>query len=192
MAYHHGDLKNALLSAARAQLAERGPDNLSLRELARAAGVSPNAPYRHFEGRGALLAELATQGFLELGDALRSVPGATPEARLAASGVVYVDFVRANRALARLMFGGCPPSSSENQALFDAGRRCFEALLELTAARSGEPIDSPAAFQRAIALWSLVHGFALLQSDGALPDHLPLPEAIDLAALLNFGNPSGH
>lgn len=188
MAYHHGDLKNALLSAARAQLSERGPDSLSLREVARAAGVSPNAPYRHFEGRGALLAELATQGFLELGDALRSVPGATPEARLAASGAVYVEFVRANRALARLMFGGCPAPLDSQPALADAGRRCFEALLELTAARSGEQTDSPAAFQRAIALWSLVHGFALLQNDGALPDFHTLPDPLELAALLNFGN----
>ena len=90
------------------------------------------------------------------------------------------------------MFGGCPAPLDAQPALAEAGQRCFAALLELTAARSGEPIDSPAAFQRAIALWSLVHGFALLQSDGALPRFHSLPDPLELAALLNFGNPPGH
>jgi AcrR family transcriptional regulator len=182
MAYHHKDLKHALLVAARQQLAERGPEGLSLREVARAAGVSPNAPYRHFADRGALLAALATEGFIELAAGLRDAPGESARARLSASGAAYVAFVEGNPALARLMFGTCPVDS--DVALLAAAQACFSVLLEQTASSYRSSPDDPEVFSRAIALWSLVHGYALLRRDGAFPDLHPLPAPDALAALL--------
>src|SRR5687767_8172023 len=86
-AYHHGNLKEALLEAAVALVAERGTAGFTLREVARRAGVSHNAPYRHYKDREALLAEVARQGFEELGGALAKA--------LAAAGADPIDRFRA-------------------------------------------------------------------------------------------------
>jgi len=92
-AYHHGDLREALLAVARRVLATAGPEALSLRELARALDVSHNAPYRHFPTREALLAALAAEGFRELSrrtrEAMEQVP---PERRMTVRGAAYVGF----------------------------------------------------------------------------------------------------
>src|SRR5690349_3579164 len=97
--YHHGDLRPALLKAAGRVLEKEGPAALSLRELARRAGVSHNAPYRHFADREALLAALAADGFRMLGEVLGV---ASSRHR----GEAYVRFALEHPQLFRLMFGG--------------------------------------------------------------------------------------
>src|SRR5277367_6509136 len=91
--YHHGNLKKALLQAALELTAETGPRGFTLREAARRAGVSHNAPYRHFRDRDALLAAVATEGFDRLTHAMaRGALKAGPLNRLRRSGLAYVDF----------------------------------------------------------------------------------------------------
>src|SRR5271165_3936717 len=105
--YHHGDLRNALLDAARGILEEESLAALSLRAVARRAGVSHAAPYRHFPSHEALLAELAIEGFVELKDSLsKACPAGGPtDDRIAKIGAAYMRFVARRPALVRLMFG---------------------------------------------------------------------------------------
>ena len=107
-AYHHGNLHEALLEAARALLAESGVEGLSLRKVAKAAGVSATAPYSHFRDKQALLAELAAEGFDELADSMESQAasaGDDTRQRLAGLARGYVAFATQNPALFQLMFG---------------------------------------------------------------------------------------
>src|SRR4051812_36803257 len=100
--YHHGNLRPALLRAASKTLEKEGAGALSLRDLARRAGVSHNAPYRHFRDRDSLLAAIATEGFRQLGDALRGRAGKE-------MGAAYVRFALEHPQQFRLMFGGVLP-----------------------------------------------------------------------------------
>ena len=152
--YHHGDLRPALLRAAAKVLEKEGPAALSLRELARRAGVSHNAPYRHFSGREALLAALAADGFRMLGDALAQNSGR-------AMGEAYVRFALEHPQLFRLMFGG-HLNFSRHRELAQAAARPYEALV--AAFRAQPAIADPD--KSAAAAWSLVHGLAHLLLDG--------------------------
>src|SRR5512138_2858982 len=100
--YHHGDLPAALLKAAGRTLEKQGIGALSLRETARRAGVSHNAPYRHFPDREALLVALAAEGFAMLGERLQGKPGRE-------MGEAYVRFALEQPQRFRLMFGGVLP-----------------------------------------------------------------------------------
>lgn len=149
--YHHGDLPTALLRAAGKALEKDGIGGISLREAARRAGVSHNAPYRHFPDREALLAALAAEGFVELGERLCGKPGRE-------LGSAYVRFALEQPQRFRLMFGGVLPiakypelraaAGAAHQALADAFRDL--ARPELAAA----------------AAWSLLHGLSHLLLDG--------------------------
>src|SRR3954467_7948535 len=103
--YHHGDLSRALVEAARRILETEGPAALSLRAVAREAGVSPAAPYHHFKDKGELLDAVAKEGWAEL-NALMSKAKAAAEAQgqLTALGLAYVGFARDNPALYRVMY----------------------------------------------------------------------------------------
>lgn len=155
--YHHGNLRPALLAAAGEILEEDGTDGLSLRAVARHAGVSHNAPYRHFSNRAALLAALAAEGFATLADRLEG-SGGGPEA-----GVCYVRFALENPQRFRLMFGGVVPFDA-HPALREQADRAFEHLQRAVA--QTEPAGSGPA--SAAAAWSLVHGLSQLLLDGHL------------------------
>src|ERR1700712_2358000 len=105
-AYHHGDLRTALVRAAMELLEGRGETALSLRAGARRAGVSPAAPYRHYSDREALVSAVAAVGYRELAERLAAAQPspATPE-QLASVAVAYVQFALERPALFRLMFG---------------------------------------------------------------------------------------
>lgn len=170
--YHHGDLRRALVMAATALLTERGPTALSLREAAKAAGVSHNAPYRHFRNREALLAAIAAEGFARLARHLAAVPP-TPGGRLAALGGAYIDFARANPALYRLMFGA-EVAIGEHEELRLAAEGALDQL------RGALPAASTLR-QDTIGAWALVHGLAHLLLDARLSeDLLSDPAARDL------------
>src|ERR1700730_3869300 len=104
--YHHGDLSRALVAAGRRILEAEGPTALSLRAVAREAGVSPAAPYHHFKDKSELLDAVAEEGWRELGDAIAKGRAAATDPRLALNeiGVAYVAFARQNPALYRLMY----------------------------------------------------------------------------------------
>jgi AcrR family transcriptional regulator len=154
--YHHGDLRSALLLAAGDLLEEQGLGALSLREAARRAGVSHNAPYRHFADRDALLAALAAEGFRGLGEAME---GKTGRER----GEAYVRFGLAHPNRFRLMFGGHVEIARHPELRAAAGRT-YDGLVEAFRAQPGIADAGLAA----AAAWSLTHGLAHLLLDGHL------------------------
>jgi AcrR family transcriptional regulator len=158
--YHHGDLRRVLLEAAVASLRESGPAALSLRDLARRAGVSHAAPAHHFGDKRGLLTAVAAEGFRRLATTLGAAYEATGD--VAEVGVAYVKFAVEERPYFDVMF---------RPDLYDA------ADPELDAARSasGAALYGPAATvsdtpqHAGIAAWSLVHGLATLGLAGNLP-----------------------
>lgn len=178
--YHHGDLKSVILAQAAVLVAERGADGISLRELARAAGVSHAAPAHHFTDRRGLFTALATEGFTLLAAALND---AKPEFAHAARA--YVQFALDRPGYYAVMF---------DKMLYDATDPALraaeaEAAAELT--RGVATLTDPNA-QRdpegaALAAWSLVHGFALLTLNGAVSDDDPVDTAERLARILFSG-----
>ncbi|PRD51075.1 TetR/AcrR family transcriptional regulator [Phyllobacterium myrsinacearum] len=160
--YHHGNLRQALLAAARELLEERGPGALGLREIARRVGVSAPSAYHHFASLDAIAASLAEQGFTEFAEQLEAAP-TNAGGMLAPTGEAYIAFARANPALYRLMFGeGLRGASRESKAVRALRQRAYEKVK--AGLRKRLPADEvPAA---ALFLWSLTHGLALLMIDG--------------------------
>ena len=165
--YHHGDLRRALLDAAFEILKAEGPSALSLREVARRAGVSHQAPYHHFPSRAHLLAALSTEGFELLADSLRRVQAAAtdPVQRMQDTGVEYVMFASRNPERFRLMFGAELGARDPYPELNDAAKRVFELLVRPF---GGTPRPTAHTADRAVVLtlWSTVHGLAALAVDG--------------------------
>lgn len=163
--YHHGNLRAALVAASVESL-EAG-EELSVRAVARRAGVSPTAPYRHFADRQALESAVAAEGFADLRERLRLATVALPDDadavdELTALGLAYVTFALERPALFRVMFGNeCDPDSSDR---VQASRRLHAVVDEVVRRRL--PGGDPAALS--IALWSLAHGLAFLHLDGKL------------------------
>ena len=159
--YHHGDLRAALLSTAMGML-ERG-EAFSIRAVARGAGVSPTAPYRHFPDREALESALAARGLRDLKADLtrdRALPNTIDE--LADLGVGYVEFALRRPALFRLMFGNeCDHESDERVQAAAAVRELLADAITRVFPRSN-PLDL------ALGGWGLVHGLAYLYLDGKL------------------------
>ncbi len=159
--YRHGDLPNAMRSAARAILDEGGPDTVGLRETARRVGVSATAAYRHFASKEDLLASVATEGFRELHEHLEAA--LDERAPFASLGLAYVDFAEQKRGLFRLMFGPVLVERAKYPQLDEAAQAAF-VLLERAADRSSDG-HSP----EAVGGWALVHGLAALTIDGLIP-----------------------
>ncbi len=156
---------------------ERGPTGLSLRELARTLGVSPNAPYRHFKDLDALLNEVAADGFDELRRRLLEAP--TGPGQIAEIGRAYLDYAWEHPGLYRLMFSRRIPASG-HQGLQRSAERAWHVLLEAVRAEGHE---GDAADQRALVLWSSVHGYALLSLDGLVGGACPTGP-VDVAWML--------
>ena len=165
--YHHGDLRAALVDAALRILVSRGVAEVSLREVARAVGVSHAAPYRHFPNREALLADLAAGGFERLGGILAELPAdADAGRRFVAMARAYVQFAQAEPAVYRLMFGPAV-RKADHPVLAEAGYRTLDALRAVLCALG---VPAPASAQT-LAAWSLAHGLAQLLIDQRLePD----------------------
>lgn len=159
--YHHGDLRAALLTAAMRML-EKG-ESFSLRAVARRAGVSPAAPYRHFADRAALESALAAEGFRALkADLSRGQRLPSTEEELFEFGVTYVDFALRRPALFHLMFGNACDDSD------DARVRATAELHEWLALALARVFPDADASALATASWSLAHGLAFLHLDGKL------------------------
>lgn len=171
--YHHGDLRDALLTAAAEMLAETGPRGLSLREAARRAGVSTGAPYRHFKDKDALLTALATQGFLGLHAALAAADtdaaAQPPLERLRQLGVAYVRFAVAEPALFRLMFGEfAPPVDAAPELSAAVGAASMHLPAAAEAVREQGQLGAFQTEDVTLLAWSVVHGVASLYLDGHL------------------------
>jgi AcrR family transcriptional regulator len=165
--YHHGDLRNALLKAAREVLEERGPSFLGLREVSRRVGVSAPSAYHHFPSRDALALGLAEQGALEMAKALMVKPGDGNDTLLP-YGEAYVAFARANPALYRLMFGeGFPAVSQYSEAVRGLRQRSYDIMKSALEKRLPEEVVPIAG----LFLWAIVHGLGLLLIDGQLENN---------------------
>lgn len=168
--YHHGDLRRTLLAAAVDAIAESGPTALSLRDLARRAGVSHAAPAHHFGDKAGLLTALAAQGYDLLADALDAARERTGS--LLEIGVAYVRFAVDHRAHFDVMFRPDLYAPDDAELVTAQGR----ATAALAAAVATLPAQSaPAgreAFLAGLSAWSIVHGFATLWLSGALPPDL--------------------
>ena len=195
-AYHHGDLRQALLDAALPLLREGGPAALTLRAVARAAGVSQTAPYRHFADRSALVAAVADDGFRRLQTQLIAAVtapaetlGKAPETArggLQALAMAYVRFALAHPAEYRVMFGAevaAAPKGSGRQGVFEFLRTGIDMLKQQGLVADG---DSHAM---ALTAWALVHGLVMLALDGQLFGANADPEELTITAteLLMFG-----
>jgi AcrR family transcriptional regulator len=163
MPYHHGDLRRALLSAAVDAIEESGPASLSLRDLARRAGVSHAAPAHHFGDKAGLLTALAIEGYQGLADALAEANESTGD--LVEIGLAYVRFAVEHRAHFEVMFR---PElyHRDDPSLAEARNRAGEPLRAGLGTLPGPPRGPEAR----LAAWSIVHGFAALWTSGVLPD----------------------
>ncbi|MFP8780492.1 TetR/AcrR family transcriptional regulator [Hydrogenophaga sp. RWCD_12] len=168
-AYHHGDLKAALLQAAAALLDEGGEAAVSVREVARRTGVTPTATYRHFENKEAMLAALATQGFDAFTQAMQEASTGAPQP-FTAMGIAYVRFAADHPNMFRLMFGPAVADRSRSPELVAAIARATSVFDQGMQSRSDVTADARVAALRA---WSLVHGLATLVLDGMLPGQDP-------------------
>jgi AcrR family transcriptional regulator len=171
-AYHHGDLRAALLKAGESVLAETGIEGFSLRRVAREVGVSHSAPAHHFGDTQGLLAALAAEGFRQFLAAMQarqaSCRSDDPKALLTASGLGYLDFTLASPALFKLMFGSdrvdtCDPD------LEKAASAAFDHLAsDISRLRGVSPYEDADAMADVMASWSMVHGFASLLLSGRM------------------------
>ncbi len=167
--YHHGDLRAALLEAAREVLAKEGVEALTLREVARRAGVTHAAPYRHFADKEALLAAVATEGYLALTQSMEAhvKPKKDPVQRLLAAGAGYVAFALAHPAHYRLMFGPGIQDFEAHPPLKAASDAAFGYLVErISQAQAAGGTRQGDTLGYAAAAWSMSHGLALGLLDG--------------------------
>ena len=164
--YHHGNLREDLIRAALDLIAAKGPGGFTFAEAARAAGVSPAAPYRHFRDRDALLADVAQRGFESFAAALEAAfddGRPNPMAALEAVGHAYLAFARREPALYAAMFeAGVPPDASPGFRL--AADRAFAVLRQAAEAlcQTLPEGERPPALMMSLHIWSLAHGIASL------------------------------
>jgi AcrR family transcriptional regulator len=172
-AYHHGNLRRALLDEALAIIGTEGVDGLTLREIGARLGVSRSALYRHFTDKRALLTAVATEGFRSLREQLVAAweEGGRGPAASRAMGVAYVRFAVANPSHYRVMFSRfVDPQPREPDLAVEAGG-AFQALVDAVATLQRAGIvrgDDTVLMARYV--WAVVHGVAMLAIDGQLPD----------------------
>ena len=173
--YHHGDLRRALFDVLADAVIEVGPAGVSLRDLARRAGVSHAAPAHHFGDKRGLLTAFATEGHRRLAAAL-SQAGASSGGDFTEIGLAYIEFAIEHRAHFEVMFR---PEllRRDDPELLDAARES-SASLQGGATGEASAIGTPDAQAVMIAAWSLVHGFATLWLDGNLPSELGPPQQL--------------
>src|SRR5690349_7667620 len=164
--YHHGNLREELVEAAVALIAEKGPAGFTIAEAARLAGVSPGAPHRHFRDAEALLSEVALRGFRRLTEALtRAWNNGRPDLIRAfeAIGNAYLAFARSEPAAYAAMFearidrAAFPELDAAGEQAFAVLRQAADALC---AARPS--VNRPPALMVALHVWSMSHGIASL------------------------------
>lgn len=177
-AYHHGDLRAALLAAGLKALESREVTDISLRQLARDVGVSATAVYRHFPDKDALFSALAEQGIEQLAAwQAKAAQAADQSDAFSATGRAYVHWALANPALFKLLFGHCESIGDTVFGPNAAARMLHDFAQRLTG-------DEEETQRLMIQAWALVHGLAMLMLDGQLPrDEAMIDRVIDTKSL---------
>jgi AcrR family transcriptional regulator len=190
--YHHGNLREALMDAALHLIGEKGSTGFTIAEAARAAGVSPAAPYRHFRDRDALIAEVAERGFDAFARSLATAWNEgrpSPRAAFKAVGSAYLAFANTQPAAYSAMFES-GLRLSDHPGLQAASDRAFKVLKDACeAVVAGVPAGRrPPALMVALHVWALAHGIASLFARGdAARRPLPMePEDLLEAAVLIY------
>ncbi len=170
--YHHGDLKNALIKAGIQILSKEGLGGLSLRRVAKKAGVSHTAPYAHFADKQALIAAISTQGYHLLYEQLTSAVETNhgnPQNMLVEVGWAYVRFALKDPELFKVMFSGVIEQEKDYPDFREISQKNFQLLVGLvkTYQETGLLAPEPADLV-AVRLWSLVHGFIMLLLEGQI------------------------
>ena len=190
LSYHHGDLRQALLVAAKALIAEAGIENLSLRKLAERAGVSRTAPYHHFSDKNDLLCAIAAQGFLRRHQEARDTfnnSRLTAEEKFAEFICGYIKFAVNNPEEYELMFGrNIWKQKNSTQELRDVAYPCFQHQLEMvTSWQEVGLISGDNPLRTSQVIWGAVHGIAKLWIDGIYTDSAQIEE-VSLCAVKLF------
>jgi AcrR family transcriptional regulator len=184
--YHHGDLRAAAIEAGLRLLEDRAVDDVGVRELARAVGVSATALYRHFPDKDALRQALAEEGLARLAKAqMDAQADAEPGiAGFNATGRAYVQFALANPGLFRLMFSSLPTLDALG-ALHNKHDEAMQLLQRNATQLVSEDVGPDAAQLFALRAWALVHGLAVLLLDKQISGDAQLIDAvIDAKALI--------
>ena len=182
--YHHGNLREALMQAAIDLIADKGPSGFTFAEAARSAGVSPAAPYRHFRDRDALVAEVATRGFVKFALELERAWAEgrpEPQAAFIRLGRAYLAFARSEPAYYAAMGESALPRASY-PGPDDARRRAFEVLRAASEAICVRiPKERrPPELMMSLHIWSMAHGVASLFARSDQGRHLIPMSAEDL------------
>ena len=170
--YHHGDLRSQLIEATRQLVEERGPDNFSVSEACRRAGVSTAAPYKHFKDKTEMLREVAAAGMIRQSEQMLAELAPLPEgsrARIVALGRVYVRFATTEPGVFRLMFTWSGETENDEK-LATLGDSKFAVVQMEVAKCHGRTTVEEVDRQKAFMLWSFVHGLSFLSIDGKLAD----------------------
>ena len=181
--YHHGDLRNALIQAGLELLAEGGVQELDLRKVARRAGVSHAAPYRHFADKQALIAAINEEGFHLLAERIRSTlreVSDEPVEQLLGVALAYVRFAKENPWLMREMFSGFTIERETFESLHTASKSVYRLYAEVIrrGQESGKIVDGdPTAL--AGVLWSVLHGLAMLIIENQMRPYADGPEGTE-------------
>jgi AcrR family transcriptional regulator len=183
--YHHGDLRNALISIATELLTEEGLHALSLRKMAHRAGVSHNAPYMHFADKEAVLVAIAEEGFrllsIEVESAISQV--STTRLQLIAASNAYVNFALNHPSHVQLMF--CPYDEEKYPSLIESSQASLHRLSQLVKiGQEKRELISGNTEEMTTAIWAMVHGVATLsiacKTNNLLPGKISTAETISV------------
>jgi len=170
--YHHGDLKNALIKAGVEILVEEGIGGLSLRKVAKQAGVSHAAPYSHFSDKQALIAAISTEGFKQLYSQIESVieeHRGNPETLLIETAWAYVQFAQHAPDRFKLMFSSVLEKEKEYAEFVEISQENFSQLVKIIEiCQQAGILKSGASDVVAVGIWSTVHGFTSLLLEGQI------------------------
>ncbi len=173
------DVRGEILRTARELLNEEGVEGLSMREVARRAGVTHQAPYHYFANRDAILAEVIADGFAELAASLAQANDLASDegsrAAMLAAGQAYAGFALANPGVFWAMFHPDRRDAAEADSVVRAGKRAFGELTRLVRIVHGDDADEALA----ALYWANVHGLASLAIDGPLVTYLTTPQNRD-------------
>lgn len=179
--YHHGDLKNALIRAGIEILSRDGIQALSLRSVAKRAGVSHAAPYAHFADKDALIAAIAAEGYRKLYAQLAAAPQDSddPLARLRDTAFAYLQFALDEPDHFRITFSGVVTAEKSYPDYVEQSRRCYALVVGLVTDCQAQGLFAGEDAQRlAVSIWSCIHGFAQLVLANQLPSALVNQHAI--------------
>ena len=182
-AYHHGDLRNALIQAGLELLAEGGMLELDLRKVARKAGVSHAAPYRHFADKQALIAAINEEGFRRLAERIRDAlrdSSDDPFEQLQGIALAYVQFARENPHLMREMFSGLSIEREAFASLQSASKVVYRFYVEVVrrGQEMGKLVEGDASALAGV-LWSVLHGLAMLIIENQMSPYADGPEGLE-------------